>query len=139
MTESQAALTHGKVCWHECTTKDADAATKFYTELFGWTTSQMDMGELGQYTMLHHDGVPFGGVMPMTGPEWGDTPSHWMTYIAVDDVDAAAKRAEELGGKVCVPPTDIPVGRFAVITDPAGATFSLYKAAAAAPPDCKEQ
>ena len=127
MTEAQAALTHGKVCWHECNTKDSGAATKFYCELFGWTTSECDMG--GQmYTMLHRDGEPFGGVMQMTA-EWGDAPPHWMTYVAVDDVDASAKKAEELGGKICVPPTDIPVGRFSVITDPTGATISLYKGA----------
>ena len=66
-----------------------------------------------------------GGIYQMTA-EFGDAPSHWMAYVAVDDVDAKAKLAEELGGKVCVPPTDIPnTGRFCVITDPTGATFSL--------------
>jgi predicted enzyme related to lactoylglutathione lyase len=60
------------------------------------------------------------------GPEFGGAPSHWMAYVAVDDVDAKARRVEELGGKVCVPPTDIPnTGRFCVITDPTGATLSL--------------
>ncbi len=61
-----------------------------------------------------------------TGPEFGDTPSHWMPYVAVEDVDGAARRVWELGGKVCVPPTDIPgVGRFCLINDPTGATLSL--------------
>jgi predicted enzyme related to lactoylglutathione lyase len=60
------------------------------------------------------------------GPEFGGAPSHWMPYVAVNDVDASVKRVEELGGKVCVPPSDIPnVGRFSVITDPTGATISL--------------
>ena len=68
---------------------------------------------------------PAGGMYQM-GEEYGDAPSHWMSYVAVDDVDESAKKVAELGGKVCVPPTDIPnVGRFSVITDPTGATFSM--------------
>ncbi len=58
-------------------------------------------------------------------PEWGEMPSHWMSYVAVPDVDATARRITALGGKVCVPPTDISVGRFAVVNDPTGATFSI--------------
>jgi hypothetical protein len=65
--------------------------------------------------------------MPMTGPEWRGVPPHWMVYVAVDDIDAAARKVVELGGKVCVPPTTIPVGRFAVVNDPQGATFSLFQ------------
>jgi predicted enzyme related to lactoylglutathione lyase len=64
--------------------------------------------------------------MMQMAAEFGDAPSHWMSYVAVTDVDATAQRVEELGGKICVPPTDIPkVGRFCVITDPTGATISL--------------
>ena len=63
----------------------------------------------------------------MVGPQWQGVPAHWMSYFTVDDVDAAAAKVKELGGNVCVPPTDIPVGRFAVVSDPAGATFSLFK------------
>ena len=60
--------------------------------------------------------------------EWGELPSHWMTYFSVDDCDARAHKANQLGGKVCVPPTDIPpVGRFSVVTDPQGAVFSIIK------------
>ncbi len=68
-----------------------------------------------------------GGVMQMT-KEWGDPlpPSHWMTYIAVDDVDVSANKVKEMGGGVCVEPFDAPgVGRMSVVNDPAGATFSL--------------
>jgi predicted enzyme related to lactoylglutathione lyase len=43
-------------------------------------------------------------------------------------VEASAKRVEELGGKIIVPPTDIPnVGRFSIISDPTGAAISLYE------------
>jgi len=67
-------------------------------------------------------------MMPMRGPEWKGVPPHWMIYITVADCDERAAKAKELGGAVCVPPTDVPnVGRFAVINDAQGATFSLIQ------------
>ena len=54
-------------------------------------------------------------------------PPHLMTYIGVDDVDANAARAVELGGTIIRPPMDIPnTGRFAVIQDPTGAIFATF-------------
>jgi len=81
------------------------------------------------YNEIHVDGKETGvGGMFQMGAEFGETPSHWMPYVAVDDVDAKAKQVAELGGKICVPPSDIPnVGRFCIITDPTGATLSLIK------------
>jgi uncharacterized protein len=55
-------------------------------------------------------------------------PPHWAVYFAVDDCDAAAEKAKGLGATLRMPPTDIPnVGRFAVIQDPQGAFFSIFK------------
>ncbi|WP_157631337.1 VOC family protein [Catelliglobosispora koreensis] len=54
-------------------------------------------------------------------------PNHWMVYFAVDDPDAKAKLAEDLGGAASVPPQDIAAGRFAVVNDPQGAYFSIIK------------
>ena len=55
-------------------------------------------------------------------------PTAWLSYVTVDDVDASTSKAESLGAKVFVPPTDIPdIGRFSVIADPSGATLGLYK------------
>ncbi len=115
---------HGHFCWNELATKDTAKATKFFTELLGWTAKVEQMGPT-KYTMFKAGDADVGGMLQMT-EEWGDMPPHWMAYIAVDDVDASVKKVEELGGKVCVPPTDIPpVGRFCVITDPTGASVSL--------------
>lgn len=115
---------HGTFCWNELGSTDDEAAKKFYAELLGWTYKEGDAGGM-KYAEITAGGRPVGGVYKM-GPEFGEAPSHWMAYVAVDDVDASAKRVEELGGKVCVPPTDIPnVGRFSVINDPTGATLSL--------------
>jgi hypothetical protein len=77
------------------------------------------------YNEIVGGGKHIGGVFKM-GSEFGGAPPHWMAYVAVEDVDAKARQVEELGGKVCVPPTDIPnTGRFCVINDPTGATISL--------------
>ena len=77
------------------------------------------------YNEIVVDGKHVGGIFKM-GPEFGPIPSHWMAYVAVEDVDARAARVAELGGKIRVPPTDIPnVGRFCIIDDPTGATISL--------------
>ena len=116
----------GTFCWNELATKDLSAAKKFYTGLLGWQLQESNTAGM-VYNEIVVDGEHIGGMYQMTAED-GDAPSHWMAYVAVDDVDAKAKLAGELGGKVCVPPTDIPgVGRFSVITDPAGATFSLVK------------
>jgi len=49
----------------------------------------------------------------------------WSAYVTVDNIDETAKLAEALGGKIIMPPTDIPeVGRFAIFCDPQGALIS---------------
>jgi len=117
----------GTFCWNELATKDLDAAKKFYTELLGWQFKQSDVPGNGgaAYNEIVAGGRQVGGLYQM-GPEYGDAPSRWMGYVAVADVDERAARAEALGGKVCVPPTDIPnIGRFCVVNDPTGAAISL--------------
>lgn len=114
----------GTFCWNELMTNDVVKARKFYTELLGWGASDMPMAE-GQYTVFKVGDTQAGGMMKID-PKWGKVPSHWMAYITVDDVDASTKKAEKLGGKVIVQPTDIPtVGRFSVIGDPTGAVVGL--------------
>ena len=122
--DEHAMPAHGTFCWNELASSDAEAAKKFYTELLGWTLKESNAVGM-VYNEVVVGGQHIGGMYQM-GPEYGGAPSHWIAYVAVEDVEASAKRVEELGGKVCVPPTDIPnTGRFCVITDPAGATLSL--------------
>ena len=71
---------------------DAPAATKFYSDLFGWTTEVMKMPGM-DYTTFALDGRQVAGMMSIT-PEMGNFPSHWGTYFTVDDTDAAASKAE---------------------------------------------
>ncbi len=122
----------GAFGWYELTTRDPDGSKRFYSAVFGWRTSAVDMGEF-DYTLCHRPGErepqsgdELGGMMPMVGDAWpADMPPHWMVYFLVEDTDAAASRCEELGGRVPQPPFDTPQGRIAVLTDPQGAVFSV--------------
>ena len=114
----------GTLCWNELTTRDPDAAVAFYPAVFGWHADAQRMGPV-TYTAWQLDDKPIGGMMPMDQDWPPEVPAHWMVYFAVDDTDATAARAAELGGVVSVPPTDIEPGRFAVLNDPQGAVFSV--------------
>lgn len=120
----EKAYEPGSLGWSELVTKDANVAGAFYTNLLGWGTRVQKMDTV-DYTVFLRGEEQAGGMMEMT-EEWGGVPSHWMSYFAVADCDVTAAKAVELGGNVCVPPTDIPgVGRFAVLDDPQGSTFSV--------------
>lgn len=116
------------LCWNELTTRDIDTARDFYRTVFGWgvKTNPFEGTVYTEWKLGDHS---VGGMILMTD-EWpDDVPPHWMTYFAVDDCDARADHAEELGGKVLDPPTDISPGRFATLTDPQGAVFSILQMA----------
>jgi len=119
------------LCWNELATRDVGAAKKFYSAVFGW-----DLQTKGDYGMQYTEGYVNGpagapeaicGMMEMT-EEMEGIPPNWMVYYATADCDATAAKAESLGARIHVPPTDIPhVGRFSVIQDPQGAVFSIIK------------
>ena len=122
----------GTFCWNELMTKDAGAAKTFYAALFGWKMSDMDMGPGGTYTVLKRGDKDVGGLMQIR-PDMGPLPSHWLAYVDVPNVDAATKKAGELGARVHVPGMDIPgMGRFGVFEDPTGATLAVFQRAPAA-------
>jgi uncharacterized protein len=128
-THSHESFQHGTICWTELASKDVEAAKKFYSELLGWELEGSQAAGMN-YTEIVVGDKHIGGMYQITEECGGsaDMPSRWMSYVSVDDLDDAVKRTEELGGKVCVPPTDIPnVGRFCVINDPTGASISLIK------------
>lgn len=117
----------GSRSWNELMTRDPDGAKTFYGNVLGWR-AQDTAYEGATYTVWHVGDKAAGGMMPMQGDMWpADLPPHWMIYFEVEDPDAAAARAAELGGTVSVPPTDTPAGRFAVLSDPQGAFFSVIR------------
>ena len=131
MAEATTTAGSGTFVWNEIGTGDVESCKAFYTSLFDWTTREMDMGPNGTYVIFQNAGKDVGGLYRMNAQQQqrGVSP-HWLTYVGVDDVDASARKAETIGGRVIVPPTDIPnTGRFAVLSDPTGATFAIYRGA----------
>lgn len=121
---AQAGMVPGTFCWSELATRDTKGAEAFYTSLFGWT-AKSDQGEPLPYTEFQVGGQSIAGMMEMT-PAHGEAPPHWLPYVLVEDCDASAARVTELGGRLLVPPTDIPeVGRFSAFMDPAGAVLAV--------------
>ncbi len=115
---------HGAFSWCELMTTDLNGAKEFYAKLLGWQMVEQPIQGM-MYTVVSADGQQVGGIMGM--PEKMEkTPPSWGTYVTVENVDQTAQQAKALGGKVLIPPTEIPdVGRFALVQDPQGATLSV--------------
>ena len=148
MPGSQLVNEHGTVNFNVLNTRDAAAAKKFYGAVFGWGTLGLGGGvemwtldgygdhleeiQPGTKEAVSEVGGPEGfadvvaSLVPI-GEDQPDTPAHWSVTFAVDDADAIAARAGELGGSVVVPPFDAPWVRTTVLADPAGASFSASK------------
>jgi predicted enzyme related to lactoylglutathione lyase len=115
---------HGAFSWSELQTSDVEGAKKFYGGLLGWATEDFPSGDM-PYTIVKAGEDMVGGIMSLPA-QCAGVPPHWGVYITVEDVDASAQKATELGGTIVVPPMDIQdVGRFSVIRDPQGAVFSI--------------
>ena len=116
----------GKFVWYDLMTPDVKKSQAFYRDLLGW--KYVLWGETGYEMFEAAAGGPQGGfekIDPAAG-----IPAHWTAYVSVADVDATAKRAEALGGKIVKPPTDIPnVGRYCILADRQGATIAPFKSA----------
>jgi predicted enzyme related to lactoylglutathione lyase len=119
------------LAWTELYTTDADAAKRFYGDVFGWRTDDTDMGGGMVYTVVSPatggDDASQGGIMQIS-PEMatGGVTPHWGVYFEVADCDATVAKAVELGGSVLMgPQTMAGVGRFAQLSDAQGALFSV--------------
>ena len=145
---AQLVNEHGTVNFNDLNTRDPEGAKSFYGSVFGWQTLELpggfEMWTLPGYgdhlerdnpelrkNMAEMD-APKGfedvvaSLVPI-GDDQPDTPPHWNVTFAVDDADAIAEKATELGGKVLMPPFDAPWVRMTIIADPQGATFTASK------------
>lgn len=122
------------LCWVELYTPDIAAAAAFYNSVFGWNTSAVPFPG-GTYTCVNPAGTEeegmFGGVMALADdPVEAKSGAYWLPYIEVADTDAVVAKAQELGGTVRTPATDMEgVGRMAKLADPYGARFAVIKSA----------
>jgi predicted enzyme related to lactoylglutathione lyase len=111
----------GVFAWDELHATDPDAAASFYGGLFGWTTAPF----VEEYRLFNLGETGVGGLMQERG---GSSVGNWLAYFAVEDTDAAATKAMELGAGVILPPESMEqVGRYAVLTDSTGAAFGLHQ------------
>lgn len=116
----------GALAWNELNTRDLAGAKSFYGAVFGWDFKTEAMGENEGYTTIMLDGNPVGGILDMD--ERGvpaEIPPHWLAYFATENTDATVDQAKERGGNLMMGPIDLPVGRFAILTDPHGAAFAV--------------
>jgi predicted enzyme related to lactoylglutathione lyase len=135
---------HGALNFNNLATRDVDAAEAFYGAVFGWHVMALDGGQqawalpgYGDHLEERDPGIrkrisEFGGppgfedvvatVMPIR-PDQSDVRPHWSVTFGVDDADAVAAKAAELGGTLIARPFDAPWVRMSVIADPQGATF----------------
>lgn len=118
----------GAYGWAELNARGLERALPFYEQVFGWASRTSPMGE-GQppYTEFLHDDHSLAGAWEMNPAIPAEVPSYWMVYFQVADVDAAYATALAAGAREMVGPTDFPGGRFAIISDPQGATVGLLK------------
>jgi predicted enzyme related to lactoylglutathione lyase len=119
----------GTFSWADLTTSDQSAAKEFYTGLFGWEWTDMPVGDGVDYSMAAIHGRWVGAVSPQP-QQLRDTgaPAAWSSYITVEDVQAAAARAAELGATVIAGPFDVMTsGRMASLQDPQGAAVNLWQ------------
>lgn len=116
------SLSNNTFCWHGIVSTDTAKTLAFFPEVLGWTVQEIDMGG-DKATMFANAGKPLAHVR---GPAMDAEPGWWNNYLRVADVDGVAAAVTKGGGKVVVPPNDIPPGRFATVATPSGAHFSLF-------------
>jgi len=119
----------GNFCWIELATSDQNAAKRFYGALFGWTPQDSPMGPDEYYTIFKLEGRDAAAGYTLRADQKAQgVPPNWMTYIAVENADASAAKAKQLGGTVVMPPFDVMEhGRMAVVQDPTGAYFCIWQ------------
>jgi uncharacterized protein len=145
---AQLVNEHGTVNFNDLNTRDPDGAKSFYGSVFGWQTLELPGGfemwtlpgygdhlerdnpELRENMAQMDAPAGFEDVVASLVPiadDQPEVPPHWNVTFAVDDADAIADKATELGGEVLMPPFDAPWVRMTVIADPQGAMFTASK------------
>lgn len=119
--------TLGAMAWLDLSVPDAAAARDFYTGVVGWTSEPVPMEGYEDWTMAGADGEPAAGVCYARGENAG-LPPVWIPYFAVADLDAAVSAATGAGGAVVAGPQRDGASGYAVLRDPAGATFAVFQA-----------
>ncbi|MEU3275246.1 VOC family protein [Saccharomonospora sp. NPDC006951] len=124
MTTRDTPWPDGTPCWIDLVVPDQRMALDFYGALFGWDFA--DQGDdMGNYVLCSIDGRQVAGI----GAQGQEMPPAWTVYLASSDLDKTVTAVGENGGRLMVPPMDVPrAGRMAIAADPAGAVFGVWQA-----------
>jgi uncharacterized protein len=119
----------GTFCWVELGTTDVAAAKKFYTAMLDWQYRDVPAGPM-IYSIAQRNGRDVGGLYELDADmRKQGVPPHFMSHIATANADETAKKAQQLGAQVVMPPFDVmDVGRMAIVRDPTGAVFAVWQA-----------
>ncbi|MBT8067458.1 MAG: VOC family protein [Gammaproteobacteria bacterium] len=118
----------GKIGWIDISVDDATGLRDFYSDVVGWKSVDVSMGDYADYSMtMPGTGDVVTGICHARGTN-ADLKGGWLVYITVADVQASAAACVANGGKVIVEPRSLAGGQFCVIEDPSGATAALYQA-----------
>lgn len=122
----------GRVVWHDLITDTPRESRVFYGELFGWEfekpSSFIGVGNDDSYMLIRHNGELIGGMLDASVLRRDVEISQWITVMSVADLAAAVKRAEDGGGEVLTPPTDVGSrGTMAVVAGPDRAIIALLQ------------
>ena len=113
---------HGTFHWNELMARDVNAAKKFYADTVGWTYDGMPTPDGKTYWVAKMGDQPVAGIFDISGPDFQGMADNWMPYLAVDDVDARAKKAVAAGARIMKPAFDVPgIGRIIILMEPGGA------------------
>jgi predicted enzyme related to lactoylglutathione lyase len=113
----------GAMTWNDLITPDPGESARFYGELFGWATDEVEGGN--GYRVISNGGRSNGGMMPLD-PRMGSTPPNWMPYFGHEDVERLVTEVAGWGGQVFNGPMQMPQGKIAVLGDPQNAAFAVW-------------
>lgn len=118
----QRPWAHGQFHWNELRTRDAERAKTLYATTVGWSFEASATPDGETYWVALQDDKPVAGLFPLTSPRFDGVPESWMSFLAVDDVDARVAKAIKAGAELAMPIFDVPeVGRIAMLREPSGA------------------
>src|SRR5262245_28394555 len=116
--EERTMASHSHFYWNELRTADVERAKRFYGDSGRWSFEEMPMEDAATYWVAKVGDDAVGGIFPINRPEFDGVPEGWMSYLAVDDVDARTKKAVAAGAKLMRPIFDVKgVGRIAILTE----------------------
>lgn len=117
----------GEICWNELATSNVQAAKNFYGKVFGWDFSDQTVGDM-TYTMIKLADKQCGGIWAIPKNQEKQISPHWLAYILVSDLDVSLEKASANGASIMKPASNVgDFGKFAIITDPTGASIALWQ------------